>query len=604
MAPRRHAAPAAKESAPILDSETAAMFRPTSLRFAIPCLLVPVCAAAAFVAAAATPTTAGVNWHPDLEAARAASATSQKPVLAIFIAGWSAESTRFAEHTLTSPEATALIAACFEPVCVDVDAQPELTRRLRVAHVPSACVVAADDVPLAAFDCPQPPPAFVVAAARAAQDAAVVAATTTANPRVERVVDSTLPAGRASADLSAVGFAGTAPVGDAGSLPGREAISPGRGSISLVTAKVRQLASFASGSTPPTAAPGVATAVTPTLPVAAPMEAAPTANRLVVATTAEPPALPKTPPTWPAEAPAAAPAFTNAVVPKQRVRDTIEPVQATPSTAPASPATTPASWLASPAVPAANAPPTATPAGAVNAAAPPAEPESSAVVSDMPAKTAKPSGWSSFVTAMQKPFTAFTKPVATIAAKPAAPPTVPPPRPTSATVAPAQPSAPLAQQPAAPVAPAAPVHPPAAAPAAAPETASVPDPYGSMPLGLEGYCPVTLADRSVWTEGRAQWGVRHRGRTYLFAGPEQQQAFLANPDRYAPALSGDDPVLAIDQGRTAPGRRAYGVTYQSRMYLFSSPETKAAFASNPDRYTSSVTLAEQPAQAGGATRRY
>ena len=92
-----------------------------------------------------------------------------------------------------------------------------------------------------------------------------------------------------------------------------------------------------------------------------------------------------------------------------------------------------------------------------------------------------------------------------------------------------------------------------------------PDRYGSMPLGLEGYCPVTLADRGVWTEGRAQWGVRHRGRTYLFAGPEQQQAFLTTPDRYAPALSGDDPVVAVEQGRIASGRRAYGVTYQSRM---------------------------------------
>jgi hypothetical protein len=50
-----------------------------------------------------------------------------------------------------------------------------------------------------------------------------------------------------------------------------------------------------------------------------------------------------------------------------------------------------------------------------------------------------------------------------------------------------------------------------------------------MPLGLEGYCPVTLAEKGVWTEGRAQWGVRHRGRTYLFAGPEQQQPDGADP---------------------------------------------------------------------------
>jgi len=173
--------------------------------------------------------------------------------------------------------------------------------------------------------------------------------------------------------------------------------------------------------------------------------------------------------------------------------------------------------------------------------------------------------------------------------KPFAP---PPPRTAPPTMPPARPAMPVADAVAAAVTP--PSQPEPVTPAV----------YGSMPLGLEGYCPVTLADRGAWTEGRAQWGVRHRGRTYLFAGPEQQQAFLAAPDRYAPALSGDDPVVVVDQRRSTPGRRAYGVTYQSRMYLFSSPETRAQFAANPDRYTGQVMLAERPAPPTDATRRY
>lgn len=123
-----------------------------------------------------------------------------------------------------------------------------------------------------------------------------------------------------------------------------------------------------------------------------------------------------------------------------------------------------------------------------------------------------------------------------------------------------------------------------------------------MPLGLEGYCPVTLVEKQVWTEGRPQYGARHRGRTYLFAGPEQQQTFLADPDRYAPALSGDDPVLAFEQGKSMPGQRRYGVVCQSRMYLFTSPATRDAFAANPDKYAGRVALAEQGAMA--ATRTY
>jgi YHS domain-containing protein len=88
--------------------------------------------------------------------------------------------------------------------------------------------------------------------------------------------------------------------------------------------------------------------------------------------------------------------------------------------------------------------------------------------------------------------------------------------------------------------------------------------------------------------------VRHRGRTYLFSGEVQQQAFLADPDRFAPALSGDDPVLALEGGRSTPGQRRYGVTYQSRTYLFASPDTRTKFAADPGRYAARVTIAEQP----------
>ena len=101
------------------------------------------------------------------------------------------------------------------------------------------------------------------------------------------------------------------------------------------------------------------------------------------------------------------------------------------------------------------------------------------------------------------------------------------------------------------------------------------------------------------------WRAVQNGRlahAYLFAGPEQQQTFLADPDRYAPALSGDDPVLAFEQGKSMPGQRRYGVVCQSRMYLFTSPATRDAFAANPDKYAGRVALAEQGAMA--ATRTY
>jgi len=489
---------------------------------------------------------ADAPWHADLATARAAAASSHKPVFAVFTASWSPESTAFEQQALASAEAVAVIAACFEPVRIDVDQRPGLTKRLQIAHVPSACVLGNDDAVLTRFDCPPTAAAFVAAVARSAQEAAVAAAGSIAAPAADAIESSSLVTdARGTTDLSASGFPTTK--GDGGPLSEATAAdSSGRGSISLVKAKVQQLSTFAT-----TDANQAPTAVTPA-PAMAVTEPPP--SRFVSASPVDTPALPKTPPAWPAEPTPAQSAFTNTSPPQTTASRPIEPSS--------SPAATP--WLAS-------------------GSAAPASPEASASASDLPASAKPASTWSSFVTAFQKPFNVFAKPT-----KASEPPTLPP----------ARPSSPLESPPAAAVATTA--VPSIPDQATAPAT---PDPYGSMPLGLEGYCPVTLAERGVWTEGRAQWGARHRGRTYLFAGPEQQQAFLASPDRYSPALSGDDPVAVVEHGKSTPGRRAYGVTYQSRMYLFSSAETRAQFAANPERYTATAILAERPAPVD-ATRRY
>ena len=70
---------------------------------------------------------------------------------------------------------------------------------------------------------------------------------------------------------------------------------------------------------------------------------------------------------------------------------------------------------------------------------------------------------------------------------------------------------------------------------------------GNPPLGLDGFCPVSLSEKQQWVSGDSRWGVIHRGRTYLFAGPEEQRRFFADPDRYAP--------VAVGQ-RHRPGHRA------------------------------------------------
>lgn len=107
-----------------------------------------------------------------------------------------------------------------------------------------------------------------------------------------------------------------------------------------------------------------------------------------------------------------------------------------------------------------------------------------------------------------------------------------------------------------------------------------------LPVGLDGFCPVTLSDEGRWLPGNPQWGVIHQGRTYYCAGPNERAKFLANPERYAPVFSGYDVVLASQKGILVPGKREHGAWYQGRVYLFASEETLLEFDRNPSRFAS------------------
>lgn len=148
-------------------------------------------------------------------------------------------------------------------------------------------------------------------------------------------------------------------------------------------------------------------------------------------------------------------------------------------------------------------------------------------------------------------------------------------------------------QPPAVIMPAPMATPPAVAPPAASMTSAAP----SAPLALEGHCPVELVEHERWVRGDRRFGAIHRGQTYLFTGAEQQKRFLANPDNYGPAMSGVDPVLALEARQMVPGLRKHGLFYNNHVYLFSSEATLAQFCRTPARYADGVRFAEAASRA-------
>ncbi len=141
---------------------------------------------------------------------------------------------------------------------------------------------------------------------------------------------------------------------------------------------------------------------------------------------------------------------------------------------------------------------------------------------------------------------------------------------------------------------------PSPAPSQAPSGATT----GPPTVAMEGYCSVTLLEQEKWVKGDSKWGAVHRGRVYLFAGPEQQQRFLADYDRYAPALSGYDCTKYAEQGALVDGKRAHGVFYRGQIFLFADEAALQTFWSSPEHYVPCVRAEQQrqAARPGGVQR--
>lgn len=110
------------------------------------------------------------------------------------------------------------------------------------------------------------------------------------------------------------------------------------------------------------------------------------------------------------------------------------------------------------------------------------------------------------------------------------------------------------------------------------------------PMALNGMCPVTILESKKWTKGNVQFGAVHRQRTYLFVSLEAQRRFLADPDRYAPILSGWDPVVFAETRQLVDGKHNIGLLLANgKTVFFTSEESLARFKQAPQAYLAHVS---------------
>lgn len=110
------------------------------------------------------------------------------------------------------------------------------------------------------------------------------------------------------------------------------------------------------------------------------------------------------------------------------------------------------------------------------------------------------------------------------------------------------------------------------------------DNFVAPSAAMGGYCPVEIICNGHWVRGDLRWTVVHNGKIYRLSGPAQRLQFMADPDAFAPAYSGNDPVLTVDEHRTVPGLPTYCATFNGRLYMFSTSANQTQFNKDPQRY--------------------
>jgi hypothetical protein len=95
-------------------------------------------------------------------------------------------------------------------------------------------------------------------------------------------------------------------------------------------------------------------------------------------------------------------------------------------------------------------------------------------------------------------------------------------------------------------------------------------------LAILGFDPVAYFTDGAALAGKGEHEHRFAGAVWRFRNEGNRGAFAADPDVYMPRFGGYDPV-GVARGTAVPGDPRVWVLTGQRLYLFYTPEARAAF---------------------------
>ena len=99
-------------------------------------------------------------------------------------------------------------------------------------------------------------------------------------------------------------------------------------------------------------------------------------------------------------------------------------------------------------------------------------------------------------------------------------------------------------------------------------------------LAIDGYDPVAYFTNGAATPGLPEFEHRFSGVVWRFRNEGDRAAFIEDPEIYMPAFGGYDPV-AIARGVAVTGNPTVWLIFEDRLFMFYSPEDRAAFEADP-----------------------
>jgi hypothetical protein len=98
-------------------------------------------------------------------------------------------------------------------------------------------------------------------------------------------------------------------------------------------------------------------------------------------------------------------------------------------------------------------------------------------------------------------------------------------------------------------------------------------------LAIAGFDPVAYFVEASAVLGKGDFEYAVAGAVWRFRNEGNRAAFVDDPQVYMPQFGGYDPV-AVARGVGVPGNPRVWLIVENRLYLFYTPETRAAFADN------------------------